>query len=140
MAALPLNTHIDTAPMVELNTTPLIDVMLVLIIMLIITMPPSTHAVKLDLPNDRSTRQVNEVRNRLVVTASGGILFNGRAVSASQLRALLEASAQLPREPELQLQPEANAPYAAVDEVLVAAKRARLTKLGFVGNDAYRRF
>ncbi|WP_114228896.1 MULTISPECIES: ExbD/TolR family protein [Sphingomonas] len=131
----------DAAPMMEMNTTPLIDVMLVLLVMLIITIPQQTHAVKLYLPTGTPpTEELNPLKNKVVVSATGGLLFNGRAVDRLQLQALLTASGQLDPEPELQLQPEATAPYGPVDEVLAMTRRAQLTRLGFVGNESYARF
>lgn len=126
-------------PIADLNTTPLIDVMLVLLIIFIITIPAQTHSVKLDLPTG-SPITPNALRNKLVVTEAGALLFNGTAVSRPELQSLLFAAGQLPQEPELQLQPEAHAPYGLVDEVLVLTKQAGLTRLGFVGNEAYARF
>ncbi len=84
--------------------------------------------------------QPDPLRNKVVVTGTGGLLFNGAAVTAPELTTLFERMAQLPSQPELQLQPAPAAPYGAVDEVLVRAKRAELTRLGFVGNEAYQRF
>ena len=127
-------------PMMDLNTTPLIDIMLVLLIMFIITIPPQSHAVKLDLPIGKRDVQPDPLRNKVVVTEAGSLLFNGAAVTAPELTTLFERMAQLPSQPELQLQPAPAAPYGAVDEVLVRAKRAELTRLGFVGNEAYQRF
>jgi biopolymer transport protein ExbD len=126
-------------PMMELNTTPLIDIMLVLLIMFIITIPPQSHAVKLDLPGEVEV-EPNPIRNKVVVTDTGDLLFNGAAVTPLELTTVFERMAQLPRQPELQLQPAAAAPYGAVDDVLVRAKKADLTRLGFVGNEAYERF
>lgn len=127
--------------MMEMNTTPLIDVMLVLLVMLIITIPMQTHAVKLDLPGGPPPpERVNPIKNRLAITTAGALLWNGEAVSKSDLRLLLEASAANPSEPELHLLPSAEAPYAAVDEVLAMAKRAEVTRMGFVGNETYARF
>jgi biopolymer transport protein ExbD len=131
---------IASDPIMELNTTPLIDIMLVLLIMFIITIPPQSHAVKLDLPVGESDVEPDPLRNKVVVTKDGGLLFNGAAVTAPELTTLFERMAQLPSQPELQLQPAPAAPYGAVDEVLVRAKRAELTRLGFVGNEAYQRF
>jgi biopolymer transport protein ExbD len=127
-------------PMSELNTTPLIDVMLVLLVMFIITIPAQTHSVKLDLPNGSPPVDLRQDRNKLVVTEAGALLFNGAAVTRPELQSLLLAAGQLPQEPELQLQPEAAAPYGVVDEVLVMTKKAGLKRLGFVGNEAYARF
>jgi biopolymer transport protein ExbD len=131
----------DAAPMMELNTTPLIDVMLVLLVMLIVTIPLQSHAVKLDLPTGTPPRLApDQMRNKVVVTQGGGLLFNGQAVTRSQLQALLDETGQAAVEPELQLQPAAGAPYGLVDEVLAMTRRAHLTRLGFVGNEAYARF
>ncbi|HET9354634.1 MAG TPA: biopolymer transporter ExbD [Sphingomicrobium sp.] len=127
-------------PMMEINTTPLIDVMLVMIIMLIITIPPQTHAVKLDLPVNQPNQEpppVDPIKNKIVVTQDGGVLWNGANVNLEQLRVYLEASQQMNPVPELHLQPESEARYELVDEVLAVTKRANVTKMGFVGNDAY---
>ena len=127
-------------PMMEINTTPLIDVMLVMIIMLIITIPPQTHAVKLDLPVNQPNTEpppVDPIKNKIVVTQAGGVLWNGATVNLEQLRVYLEASQQMNPVPELHLQPEPEARYDLVDEVLAVTKRANVTKMGFVGNDAY---
>jgi biopolymer transport protein ExbD len=130
-------------PMMEINTTPLIDVMLVMIIMLIITIPPQTHAVKLDLPQNTpndTPPPIDPIKNKVVVTAGGEVLWNGSPVNLEQLRVYLEASQQINPVPELHLQPEPNARYELVDEVLAVTKRAKVSKMGFVGNDAYMNF
>ena len=133
-------THpVEPSPMLEMNTTPLIDVMLVLIIMLIMTIPVQTHAVKLDLPTGK-TDHVNPLRNSVEIKTSGVVAWNGRAVSRPELRSLLEETTRLPTTPELHLRPDPQAPYRVVDEVLVLTKQARVEKLGFVGNEAYARF
>ncbi|MDQ3246564.1 MAG: biopolymer transporter ExbD [Pseudomonadota bacterium] len=127
-------------PMMEINTTPLIDVMLVLLIMFIITIPIQTHAVKLDLPvnqpND-TPPPVDPVKNKIVVTTAGEILWNGSAVDQAQLRQYLDISQQMNPTPELHLQPESEARYELVDEVLAITKRAQVDKMGFVGNEYY---
>ena len=125
-------------PMVEMNTTPLIDVMLVLLIMFIITIPAASHVVEVDLPVRPGA--VNPVKNKIVITASDGILWNGEAVPPGDLRRYVAASQRLSPQPELQLQPEANARYQVVDQVLAITKRAEVTKMGFVGNEQYRVF
>jgi biopolymer transport protein ExbD len=125
----------------EINTTPLIDVMLVLLIMFIITIPLQTHAVKLDLPGGPVVKQrVDPVRNRVVITAAGAILWNGRAVSKGELRDTLARAQQMNPAPELHLQPEPTARYELVDEVLAVTKQAKVEKMGFVGNEAYQNF
>jgi biopolymer transport protein ExbD len=128
------------SPMMEINTTPLIDVMLVLLIMFIITIPIQTHAVKLDLPvnqNNVTPPPIDPVKNKVVVTAQGQVLWNGSPVNMEQLRQYLDTTQQLNPVPELHLQPEASARYELVDEVLGVTKRAHVQKMGFVGNEYY---
>jgi len=126
-------------PMMDINTTPLIDVMLVLLIMLIITIPPQTHAVKLDLPVNSQTPPppINPVKNVLTINAQDQVLWNGTPVSLEQLRTYLDATQQMNPVPELHLQPDATARYEMVDEVLAVTKRAHMQKMGFVGNEYY---
>ena len=131
----------DTAPVGEINMTPLIDVMLVLLVMFIITIPLQTDAVKIDLPTDCSAcPKPDAVRNKLVVTTDNRILWNGTEITKPQLASMLGGTAALEPQPELHLQPEANARYELVDEVLAMTKRAGITRMGFVGNEAYRTF
>jgi len=126
-------------PMMEINTTPLIDVMLVLLIMFIITIPIQTHAVKLDLPQDthQPPPPIQPLKNTVGVSAQGAITWNGVGVNLDQLRQYLDVSQQMNPIPELHLQPEPDAPYGTVDEVLAVTKRAHVEKMGFIGNEAY---
>ena len=127
-------------PMVDMNITPLIDVLLVLIIMLIITIPPQTHAVKLDLPvNDPRNipPPIQPLKNTVGVTAGNQITWNGTPISQDQLRSYLEVTQQMNPVPELHLQPDATARYELVDEVLAITKKAHVQKMGFVGNEYY---
>ena len=127
-------------PMMDINTTPLIDVMLVLLIMFIITIPIQTHAVKLDLPVNQPNQPpppVDPVKNIVVVTHEGQILWNGNPVAQPQLRQYLDITQQMSPVPELHLQPEATARYVLVDEVLAITKQAHVQKMGFVGNEYY---
>ena len=126
-------------PMLDINTTPLIDVMLVLLIMLIITIPPQTHAVKLDLPvnNNQPPPPIQPLKNTVGLTAQGQITWNGNPISKEQLRAYLETTQQMNPVPELHLQPDATARYELVDEVLAITKKAHVQKMGFVGNEYY---
>lgn len=140
MAMQTTSNNAEGEPMMEINTTPLIDVMLVLIIMLIITIPPQTHAVKLDLPQNNpndTPPPVDPIKNKIVVTAAGQILWNGGAVDQAQLKLFLDATQQIDPVPELHLQPEPTARYELVDEVLAVTKKAKVEKMGFVGNEAY---
>ena len=126
-------------PMMDINTTPLIDVMLVLLIMFIITIPIQTHAVKLDLPVDSNAPPppVDPVKNKLVITAQDQVQWNGAPVSLGQLRQYLDVTQQMTPIPELHLQPDATARYETVDKVLAVTKQAHVSKMGFVGNEYY---
>ena len=127
-------------PMMDINTTPLIDVMLVLLIMLIITIPPQTHAVKLDLPVNQPNVKpppIDPIKNVLSINAQDQVLWNGTPVSLDQLRQYLDVTQQMNPIPELHLQPDATARYEVVDEVLAVTKRAHIQKMGFVGNEYY---
>jgi biopolymer transport protein ExbD len=127
-------------PMLDVNVTPLIDVMLVLLIMFIITIPIQTHAVKLDLPVNQPQNQpppVNPVKNILSINAQDQVLWNGSPVSMTQLRSYLDTTQQMNPIPELHLQPDATARYELVDKVLAVTKQAHVQKMGFVGNEYY---
>ena len=123
----------------EINTTPLIDVMLVLLIMFIITLPIQTHAVKLDLPQNTNQPPppIQPLKNTVGVTNQNVITWNGNPVSMDQLRTYLEVTQQMNPIPELHLQPDATARYELVDEVLAVTKKAHVQKMGFVGNEYY---
>jgi biopolymer transport protein ExbD len=133
----------EDEPMMDINTTPLIDVMLVLLIMFIITIPLQTHAVKLDLPQDQPNQQpppIDPVKNKIVITPANQVLWNGQQIDLVRLRQYLDVTQTMNPVPELHLQPEPNARYELVDEVLAVTKRARVEKMGFVGNEAYATF
>ena len=127
-------------PMLDVNVTPLIDVMLVLLIMFIITIPIQTHAVKLDLPVNQQNQPpppIDPVKNKVTITAQRQVLWNGAPVTMDQLRSYLDTTQQMNPIPELHLQPDATAPYETVDQVLAVTKRAHVQKMGFVGNEYY---
>ena len=127
-------------PMLDVNVTPLIDVMLVLLIMFIITIPIQTHAVKLDLPVNQQNQPpppINPVKNVLSINAGDQVLWNGQPVSMQQLRSYLDTTQQMNPIPELHLQPDATARYEIVDRVLAVTKQAHVQKMGFVGNEYY---
>ena len=125
--------------MMDINTTPLIDVMLVLLVMIIITIPIQTHAVKLDLPQSQNNPPppIEPKKNVVVITAGNQILWNGMPVDLLTLRQYLDQTTNMTPVPELHLQPEAGARYELVDEVLAITKRANITAMGFVGNEYY---
>ena len=134
----------DGSPMMEMNTTPLIDVMLVLLIMFIITIPPITHAVDIDLPisdpNNNEPPPIDPVKNKLVVTMGNEITWNGSAISGDQLVSFLRQTKGMTPEPELQFQPEPNAGYEIVDRALVIIRQSGVSNFGFVGNEFYSTF
>jgi biopolymer transport protein ExbD len=132
----------DDTPMMEINTTPLIDVMLVLLIMFIITIPIQTHAVKIDLPAGPPPTSLlpDPIKNEIVVTQAGQILWNGAAISMAGLRYNLVLTQRMHPTPELHLRPEPEARYEVVDRVLAITKQAQVEEMGFVGNDRYARF
>jgi biopolymer transport protein ExbD len=127
-------------PMVDMNTTPLIDVMLVLLIMFIISIPIQTHAVKIDLPPPSDIPSDQEpVFNNLEIDFLNQILWNGEQVTFDQLQTYLN---QIGRQPvtdqaEIRLRPDAMAEYATVNQVMALAQQAGIAKMGFVGNEAY---
>ena len=127
-------------PMMYINTTPLIDVMLVLLIMFIITIPIQSHAVKLDLPiNDPNAKppDVLPTVNLLEVDFLNDVYWNKQKVTLPTLRYYLKTSAEIVPEPELHLKPDALARYEAVDQVMAVAQQAGVTKMGFIGNEVY---
>jgi len=139
MSATVLNPE-SSEPMMEINTTPLIDVMLVLLIMFIITIPVQTHAVKLDLPqnvDNPTPPPIDPVKNKIVIMPDGAILWNGAPVNLVTLRQYLDITTTMTPTPELHLQPHPEARYELVDEVLAVTKRAQVTAMGFVGNESY---
>jgi biopolymer transport protein ExbD len=126
-------------PMMDINTTPLIDVMLVLLIMFIITIPVQTHAVKLDLPqnNTNSPPPIQPTKNEVAILNDNRILWNGTPVDLLTLRQYLDQTQTFNPVPELHIRPARDARYEVVDNVLAQTKRANVTKMGFVGNEAY---
>ena len=137
-AAILSSTHV---PMSEINTTPLIDVLLVLLIVFVMLIPAATHSLEVPLPGDVvDFPEPDPNRNKVVLTAEGTILWNDNAVSQGQLLAVLRQTTRFPVEPELQFEPEANASYDLSAKVLNIIKGSGVTKFGFVGNEKYRVF
>jgi len=133
----------DGEPMMEMNTTPLIDVMLVLLIMFIITIPVATHSTNIDLPSPQPPTNLpppDTVKNKLVLTGSNQILFNGNGITDGQLVSLLDQTTRMTVEPELQFQPEPQASYDLSARVLQIIKASGVTKFGFVGNEQFSEF
>jgi biopolymer transport protein ExbD len=134
----------DGAPMMEMNTTPLIDVMLVLLIMFIITIPVATHSIDIDLPvaapPTNTPPPVDPIKNKVVVTPDDKILWNGTQIDGPILLNNLKESLNYPVEPELQFQPDGGASYELSAQVLNIIKGSQVTKFGFVGNEQFSEF
>jgi biopolymer transport protein ExbD len=124
--------------MVEMNTTPLIDLMLVLIVMLIMSLPPQTHAVKLDMPvTDNKPPDVPPPVIDILVDFDGSIYWNSEAVtSAEQLKNYLRLAAHAEPRPEIHLKPNKLAKYDSVAKVLATAQRLGVKNIGILGNEA----
>jgi biopolymer transport protein ExbD len=136
MARARTATPSEFVPIAAINTTPLIDMMLVILIMLIVSIPMTTHKVPLDLPAPRAVPQTPPV-HRLVIMTSGGLAWDGQALPAAGLAARLEAFQADPARPVLELEPDGAARYERVDQVLAQIRRAGVTRLGFVGNERF---
>ncbi len=133
----------DDEPMMDMNTTPLIDVMLVLLVMLIITIPIQTHAVKIDLPVNNPNpppKTIDPVVNKLAIDNTGTVLWNATPIDYVTLRDYLARTREMSPEPELHIQPDPSSRYVVVDQVLAEVKRSKVTKIGFVGNEQYAQF
>lgn len=121
-------------PIAAINTTPLIDMMLVLLIMFIVAIPLGTHQVPLDLPPPVPGPTDDRPVHRLDIDAAGRTLWDGRAVAPDELRARLAALAADPARPALHLDADGAARYELVDQILADVQRAGVTRLGFIDN------
>lgn len=128
-------------PIADLNTTPLIDVLLVLLILFIITIPAATHSLEVPLPQKpRDDLPINPLSNTVTITPAGATDWNGNPVNEAQLAGLLAATTRLVPEPELRFAPAAQAPYQAAARTLQTIKASRVTGFGFVGNERFSDF
>lgn len=128
----------SSSPMSEINVTPLVDVMLVLLIIFMITAPMLTHRIRIDLP--QPNRNVQPPLNppepiKLQIRADGSIFWNSLPVTISELKAQLAVTAVKNPQPELQINASPNVEYQNVAVVLADAKRAGLEKIGFENTD-----
>lgn len=129
--------YAEPRPFSQLNITPLIDVLLVLLIIFILSVPAATHKVDVDLPG-RGTVAAPPETHRLHIAASGALALDGVGVSEATLPARLAAIAA--RDGVLQLQTDADARYERFDTLLATIKGAGITRLGFVGNERFGRW
>ena len=125
--------------MIEMNATPLIDVMMVLLIMLIITIPAQLHSVNLDMPAaSKAPPKTDPVVVRVEVSAGNVVSWNGKPLAdRTELEARLQEAAALQPQPEIHIRSHAKARYATVAAVLAGAQRHGLTKLGIVGSEQF---
>ena len=133
-----IGTHEDEV-MIDINTTPLIDVMLVLIIMLIITIPVQLHSVNLNMPAGNPPPPTKPpVVVTIDVDFDGTVLWNGETLPDQQaLDARLAQAAAEPDQPEVHLRPNKLVAYKNVAAVMVTAQRLGITKLGIIGNEQF---
>lgn len=129
--------HSSDAPMGDLNTTPLIDVMLVLLVMFIITLPIQTHTVEIELPGPGPQQEIEPDINHLSVTAAGVVTWNGDPVPMSALAGLLERTRRVTPSPELRFEPDPEADYIVADQVIAIIKRSGVSGVGFPGIERY---
>ena len=128
---------IPQQPMNELNITPLIDVLLVLIVMLIISIPIATNQVEVDLPNgDRVTDETQQIA--LSLTRAGAVMWNGEQVDRTELQARLALAAADPAEPVIRFEPDANTSYDDAVQVIHLVGEANIDRFAFDGNHQYR--
>jgi biopolymer transport protein ExbD len=128
----------EDEPMMDINMTPLIDVMLVLLIMFIITIPVMTHAVKLDMPRATNAPSTAEpIVINLEIDFDGTVLWNGTPVEIEALESYFRREAAKDPQPELHIRPSKRAKYDVVARVLASAQRNGMRKIGFVGNEQF---
>ena len=123
--------------MMEINTTPLIDVMLVLLVMLIITIPIQLHAVNLEMPAGAPPAQQKLEKIQIDIDASSKLYWNGVAVSSEELEQKMQSIGQWAAQPEVHIRPNKDARYAVFANVLAGSKRHGLTKIAVIGAEQF---
>jgi biopolymer transport protein ExbD len=138
MATSPFVSDEDDGLMSEINMTPLVDVMLVLLIVFMVTIPVIRHAVKIDLPHASSQKEdTKPAQINVSIEADGTVLWDGTAVDEKTLQAKIAAAAQNQPQPELHLNADRKVAYEKVAQVMSAAQSGGITKLGFVTDPAH---
>ena len=136
--AMAVGEREEGEPLSEINTTPLIDVMLVLLIMLIVTLPPQRHAVKLDTPLPPPPNQPPPPDDlpdpiRIIINYNGAISWGAEEVNRAELDKRLKIEAARNIQPEIHIEPDRDAQYGVVAHVMAAAQRIGLKKMGVIG-------
>jgi biopolymer transport protein ExbD len=135
IVAYPESGLADPAPLI--NTTPLIDLMLVLLVMFIVSVPIATHKVPLDLPGGPPPAERDPIVHRIHLDAAGRLFWDGRPIGEAELPGLLARMAAGPADAELHIAADAETRYERVDETLAAVARAGISRMGFVGNERF---
>lgn len=129
--------RLDPRPLQDLNITPLIDVMLVLLVMFILLIPIQQHKVPLDLPGGEGRPDVERPIVRLEIMQDGAVHWNGASVAEGTLPVRFRAMVTDPAQPVLHIAADGAARYEVFDRTLAAAKQAGITRLGMVGNERF---
>ena len=132
------NSSGEPEVLMEINTTPLIDVMLVLLVMLIITIPIQLHAVNLDMPvGSPPTSDVKPPKIQIDIDETSVVYWQGEAVTAAQLEANMDEIGQQASQPEIHIRPNKDSQYAVFANVLSTSKRKGLTKMAVIGSEQF---
>ncbi|GGD62572.1 biopolymer transporter ExbD [Erythrobacter arachoides] len=133
------HTVTTPSPIMDLNVTPLIDVLLVLLVMVILSVPIATHQIDVDLPtSDNAPSEPEQIA--LVVTEGGAVLWNGDALSRTELQGRLAMAAANAADPVIRFEPEANASYDDAAQVIHLVGEADIRRFAFAGNERYRQW
>ncbi|HKQ14525.1 MAG TPA: biopolymer transporter ExbD [Steroidobacteraceae bacterium] len=136
--AMSISAHDDSGPIADMNTTPLVDVMLVLLILFIITLPVMTHSTNLHIGEGPPTQTLHDTID-LAIDFDGTILWNGTVVrDLAQLERYFAVEAGKANQPELHVMPDRRASYDAVAKVLALAQRSGMQRIGFAGQERFR--
>jgi len=132
------NADGDPEVLMDINTTPLIDVMLVLLVMLIITIPIQLHAVSLDMPvGAPPSNNIKPEKVQIDIDENSIVYWQGLPVSGAELEANMETAAQQAAQPEVHIRPNKSSSYAVFANVLSASKRKGLTKMAVIGSEQF---
>ena len=126
-------------PIGEINTTPLIDVMLVLVVMFIIVIPVATHTLEVPLPNGAGALRIEQT-NSVTIDERDRLFWNGAPVTRQELLNQLAGAARLKQQPVVRFEPAANASYQQSARTIALIKDSRITRFAFAGNEKYRQF
>ena len=130
--------HADPEPMMDINTTPLIDVMLVLLVMLIITIPIQLHAVNLEMPvGTPPTNNIPPEKIQLDIDERSVVYWQGLPVSAAELEEKMNVISSMTPQPEVHIRPNKDCSYAVFANVLSTSKRKGLTKMAVIGHEQF---